>query len=113
MPLGKLSKNLAWLFLAGFMVLVVLEGIEINNSVQIILNSNQEPPLVNPEKGVRINFDNYDAVVNRIQSASSFVPTDGVFYDPFHGNGQKTNVIIKTPLLPAFATTSPTTTTGN
>jgi len=80
----KLAKNLGWLFFAGFLLLVLFEAFEINASVQIILQSNEVPPAPIVSKGVRINFENYNAVVERIEHGDSFIPTGGINRDPFN-----------------------------
>lgn len=80
---GKLVKNLSWLFFAIFLVLLVFEFFKVQNSVAVINSINQEPPLVGVEKGIRINFENYNQVVDRIQQASIFRPTDGITKNPF------------------------------
>ena len=80
---NKVFKNSSWLFFAGFLVLVLFEIFEINTSVQIILNFNREVPPVNKEKGVRINFDNYNQALLKIQRADTFEPTGGVSRNPF------------------------------
>jgi hypothetical protein len=108
------AKSLGWVFLGAFLILVVLEGFEINRSVQLIYAAGEEPPLVSQEKGVRINFDNYNDVVNRIEQAPNFVPTGGIYTDPFHGNGQKSGLLNQitppTPVPDLTSTTTPTST---
>ena len=80
----KLTKNLNWLFFAGFIILVIFEIVKISTSVQIILKSSQEPIVsVSKEKGVRINFDNYNFSVNRIKAAGNFSPNINIRQNPF------------------------------
>jgi len=83
LPASNLTKNLAAIFFAGLILLLILEAFELNNSVRLILGSGQEPPLVTQEKGVRINFDNYNEVVKRIEQAPDFQPMGGITKDPF------------------------------
>lgn len=80
---GKAVKNLSWLFFAVFLGLLVLEIFEIQNSTAIIFGVNQAPPVAGVEKGIRINFDNYNAVVGRINQASAFTPSGGISKNPF------------------------------
>jgi hypothetical protein len=81
---GKLTKNLGRLFFIVFLLLLLLEVFEINTSLQIFLSSNQNTPLPpSPDKGVRIDFVEYDAVIKRIQEGENFIPTDGVTSNPF------------------------------
>ena len=82
---ANFSKNLAWLFLILFLVLVALEALEVETSVSIVLQSNRPPAQVVVEKGSRINFDNYNWVVDRINAAKTFQPSGGISNNPFQG----------------------------
>lgn len=79
----KFVKNLNWLFFAIFLFLLVLEAFEINSSAKIILDFNNRPEAAITDKGVRINFDNYDQIAKRIQQSDSFQPTGGITKNPF------------------------------
>jgi hypothetical protein len=81
--LGSLIKNLRWLFFAVFLLMLLLEIFQIKNSFSVISNINQAPPVAGHEKQVRINFDNYKLVVDRIQQAATFQPTGGITKNPF------------------------------
>ena len=81
--LGSLIKNLRWLFFAAFLLMLVLEIFEVKNSFSVVSNINQAPLVAGHEKQVRINFDAYNQVVNRIQQAATFQPTGGVTKNPF------------------------------
>lgn len=81
--LSKSLQNLAWLFFAAFVILAIFEIFELNASLQIVLKATKEPPAPPSEKGVRINFDNYDQVVKRIDDSATFRPTGGVGQNPF------------------------------
>ena len=78
-----LVKNLRWVFFAVFLIMLALEIYQLKNSYSIIANINQAPAAAGSEKEVRINFDNYDKVANRIQQAAAFQPTGGVTKNPF------------------------------
>ena len=82
--LSKLTQNLGLLFFVTFMILLVLEGVELKKSVDIVVNLNQEVPPPVEVKGVRINFDNYNLVVERIERAETFRPTGGITKNPFN-----------------------------
>lgn len=84
---GKFSKNIAWVFFGIFLLLVILEIFKIKQSVQIILNSNVEAAPVSAQRGVRINFADYDKVAHRIEAAKTFTPSGGIYNNPF-GSGQ-------------------------
>ena len=40
--------------------------------MNIILNANQVPPLTGQRQGTRINFHNYDQIIQRIQQSPKF-----------------------------------------
>jgi len=69
-----LIKNLSWLFLAAFLILLVMETFEVKQSVQIILSVNSQPQVLNQQHGVRIDFVGYNKVLSRMQNAQNFVP---------------------------------------
>ena len=81
---GKFTRNISWLFFIGFLALVLLEAFKVNTSVQFIFQSNQEAPRPTPDKSVRINFEGYDYVINRISEGERFVPSGGLVKDPFN-----------------------------
>lgn len=81
--LKNVGKNLAWIFFGAFVVLVILELIEINHSAQIVVSSGKEPAVIIQPKGVRINFNDYDSDVQRIQNAQFFTPSSTPIKDPF------------------------------
>jgi hypothetical protein len=80
---GNLIKNLRWVFFAGFLIILALEVFQIKNSFSVALNINQEVPVGGSVREVRINFDNYNQAINRIQQAANYVPTGGVTKNPF------------------------------
>ena len=80
---GKFLKNLSWMFFAAFLVLLVFEFFEVKSLVKLVLSVSQPPAPFSSQKGVRINFENYNQVVGRIQQADSFVPTGGITKNPF------------------------------
>ncbi len=82
--LVQLTKNLSLLFFVVFIILLIFEAIQIKKSVDIILNFNEEAAPMVAVKGVRINFDNYNQVVKRIQDAENFRPTGGIRRNPFN-----------------------------
>jgi hypothetical protein len=73
--LSGLAKNLSWLFFAAFLLLLVLEAFEVNHSVQIILSANHNPPETVQQQGVRIDFTDYNSILQRIEQAPNFTPT--------------------------------------
>jgi len=78
-----LVKNLRWVFFAMFLVMLILEIYQLKNSYFVIADINRAPAAAGSEKEVRINFDNYNQVVDRIQQAATFEPTGGITKNPF------------------------------
>ncbi len=76
-------KNLNWLFIFIFFVIFILDVMRIKNSVQVVININNEIVPVVKEKGVRIDFINYDKVVKRIQDGKGYQPKIDVKDNPF------------------------------
>ena len=67
-----------------FVILVILEAFEINASLKMIIQFKQpDAPIISPKKGVRINFEEYNKAVNRIQAAKTFQPSGGIDTNPF------------------------------
>ena len=77
--LSAASKNLGWVFFIVFIILLVFEGLEVKTSLGIVSNLNQQPPIASSQRGVKINFETYQQIVKRLQSAQNFQPTGGIF----------------------------------
>lgn len=87
---GKVFRNLSWLFFAAFLVLLVLEGWEINNSVSLVMQVNQTPDIggaVGGNSANRIKFDAYNMALQRIQLGQTFVASTTQISDPFSVSG--------------------------
>ncbi len=84
------------LFLLAFLILLVFEGFVIKASVSKVLNWEDQVPVVNAAKGVRVNFSDYDKVVNRINSAGSFRPSEGFTRNPFNPKTQAPEAVNST-----------------
>lgn len=78
----KITNNLGLVFLLMLVTLLILEGLTIQNSVHMILNSNPQVQQVTA-KGVRINFDVYNQVTARIDEAAVFQPSRAQLNNPF------------------------------
>jgi len=70
----KITNNLGLVFLLMLITLIILEGLTVQTSVHMILNSTPQVQQV-ASKGVRVNFTNYDAVTRRIDQAATFLPS--------------------------------------
>ncbi len=80
---GKLIKNFGWVFLVVLLIIIFFEFFEISVSAQIVLNLNQSMPPVGQNKSERVNFEAYDQIIKRIDSAKNFNATSGVVSNPF------------------------------
>jgi hypothetical protein len=64
-------------------VIFVLEFFVVMRSVNIILETRQQPEVTKKAPGVRINFENYDYAVERIEKAKTFHTSVRVNQNPF------------------------------
>ncbi len=78
-----LKKNIGLVFWAILAVVIILEIFVIKASVLKVVESHSEPISQVKEKGVRINFEDYNKVINRINAAKDFEVTKPVVNDPF------------------------------
>lgn len=80
---GNLGKNLGWMFLLFFIILIVCEIKVMNYSAKIILDSNKVPVSGKKSEGVRINFPGYEKVIFRKEQAQSYEPSNEAVVNPF------------------------------
>ena len=86
----KIFRNLSWVFFLAFLVLLVFEGFEVNKSVSLVLQVNQTPAVSATASGShtnRIDFNAYNAAVQRIQSGQTFIASTTIANDPFSVTG--------------------------
>jgi len=79
----RTARNLSWLFIFVFFIILIMDILRIKNSVQVVLNINADPVLVTKEKGVRIDFIKYEKVVDRIKQGKDYEPQIEIFSNPF------------------------------
>lgn len=83
--LTRIKFDSRYLFLSILLIVLVLDGLVVKDSVGIVLQlENQTIPSVPPSNAVRINFKDYDYVDARIQNGRNFIANDGVPRDPFN-----------------------------
>lgn len=80
---SNLGSSLSWLFVVLFFILLFFEALEINRSIQIILESNRIPVVATKQQGVKINFTNYENVIFRMGQSQSFKPSSEAVINPF------------------------------
>ena len=78
-----LKKNVGLVFWAILFIVIILEIFVIKDSILKVVESNSEQVSPKKEKGVRVNFEDYDKVINRIDAAVDFEVTEPVANDPF------------------------------
>lgn len=83
--LSHLKLDNRYLFLTILLIVLFLDGLVIKDAVGIVLHlESQTAPETPPAAGARINFKDYDFVVQRIQNGQNFKPSDGLTKDPFN-----------------------------
>jgi hypothetical protein len=80
---NKLGKNFSWLFYLILIIVLAFEVIEVQKSVEIMLESKREPAVMVKDKGVKINFDDYNAVVKKIENGQIYQPPQNNVSNPF------------------------------
>jgi hypothetical protein len=79
---GKASQKLGLLLWAMLGVVILLEGLVINQSVHILLYAKHVEPTPATQL-VRINFGLYDSIVKRLTQQGAFTPTPVAAKNPF------------------------------
>lgn len=75
------SAGLFYIILAG---ILLLEAMVIKDTVTLVLRlEGQQPPVAANTKGVRINFEDYNKIVEKIEKAKSFRPNNNLEKNPF------------------------------
>lgn len=87
--LRKNSRGIYWFML---IVLLALEVMVVKKSVDIVMNS-QKVASQKITGGVRINFTDYQAIVQRMQRAEDYKPQSPVQQNPFNTPANPINII--------------------
>jgi len=86
LSLGRITKfftgNVEILFAVMLLGILVLEGFVVKSSIDLIQNAKPQPGRI-PVSGVKVNFKTYDAVTQKIDTASTFVPPIETIFNPF------------------------------
>ena len=81
----KLRLDNRYVFLFLLLVILVFDGLVIKDAIAMVVQlENQSMPIVSSNNGNRINFQDYDYVVQRIQNGQNFTPSGGPAKDPFN-----------------------------
>jgi hypothetical protein len=78
-----LKKNISLVFVVMLFCLFIYEAYVIKNCVYDVFFNRPEVAKPASNKSVRINFADYNAIVERIQNAKSFKVTDWAQNNPF------------------------------
>jgi hypothetical protein len=79
----KLFNNysvMLWLLLG---VVLIGVGFKLQTSVSVVSGSLKQDTITIPAGGARVNFQNYDEVVKRIQTGGDYIPNRSSNLDPF------------------------------
>lgn len=82
----SLKKRISAIFWLALLIIFVLEFFVISNSINLILGMYKNPQAVKKTPGVRINFENYNYVIERMEKGKTFQNSPRVSKNPF---GQK------------------------
>jgi hypothetical protein len=80
---SKLRTNSSNLFWAGLLLVVIAELVILNRSWALISSVRNPPPPLRPNRVVRVNFEQYEAVVQRIEKAQDYEPVNVTASSPF------------------------------
>ena len=79
----NLSQSLKLFFLLALLVMLVMDGLAIKDSLFLMVSSQDQVAPSRTTTKVRINFTDYDAIVKRIQGAAYFQPSNLSQNNPF------------------------------
>lgn len=82
----KLAQNMAWVFVVCLIFIILLEGLQIKKSVDFVLSVNKPAPAAPVQKGLHVDFDGYNSVVQMKKDAQTFYPTSTPQVNPFQLN---------------------------
>lgn len=83
LDLKKIFNNyslMLWLLLG---VVLIAVGLKLETSVSVVTGSLKQDTVTIPAGGARVNFQNYDEVVKRIQTGGDYIPNKDSDVDPF------------------------------
>lgn len=76
---AAIKNHLGMVIFLVLLILFIGEGLVLKHSVDLIVSFKPVSQPVQATKGVRVNFTNYDAVTNLIDSAASYqAPTEQI-----------------------------------
>lgn len=78
-----LQKHIGMVFWVLLVLLLVAEGLVIKKSVDLALSANRPQAAFKYTPGVRINFESYKLVTERIEKAKTFRPSSAPQNNPF------------------------------
>ncbi len=76
-----LQKQLSLVFVAMLLAVIFFCGFSIKRSVDLVLNVPEAP--VGKKPGVRVDFQGYDAVIDRMEKVKKFTPNIKIERNPF------------------------------
>jgi len=80
---SRVNMDNRYLFAVILLIVFILEAFVVKDALSVVWSiANQTSSLI-PSKGVRVNFSDYQQVVDHIQAADSFKPSAGSIKNPF------------------------------
>lgn len=88
---SKAKQNVSIVLMVVLVILVLMEVWTVKDSLGVLSDANNIV-LTAPAKLVRINFTVYDAIVKRVENATSYAPQPFISKSPFGINEKPANV---------------------
>ncbi len=79
---SKLKAHMSMLFWLLLLALLLAEALVVMKAYKMVLQSQAESN-VQAKRQVRVNFDQYDKAVERVQQGSNYIPKDKLDSSPF------------------------------
>lgn len=81
--LRQLRFDARYAFCAFLLLILVMEGLVIRDALKIVLQLEGQAAPQAPRGGVRINFEDYDANLKRLENGKNYQPSGGTSRNPF------------------------------
>lgn len=79
----KIASNYSVMLWCLLIIVFIGIGLKLQTSVSVVSDSFKQDTVTIPAGGARVNFQNYDEVIKRIQTGGDYVPNRDSDADPF------------------------------